>query len=206
MWREELRGIGDMKYCPDKHHRRSVRLPGYDYSQNGAYFITICTQNRECIFGEIEDDAMRLSDAGQIAADSWRWLARQYDHVVLDEWEIMPNHLHAIIVISDDCRGDSRAGGSQTGGSRTAPTRRPKPLGRLIGAYKTVSTKRINELVHTPGARIWQCNYYEHIIRNDDELNRIRQYIIENPARWGIDRENPKVGNVTATTRGHNVD
>ncbi|WP_244082256.1 transposase [Desulforhabdus sp. TSK] len=145
-----------MKYCPDKHHRRSVRLTGYDYSLSGAYFITICTQNRECIFGEIEGDAMRLSDAGQIAVDSWEWLARQYDHVVLDEWEMMPNHLHAVIVITDDCRGGSQTDGSQTdgsqtdgsrmggsrmGGSRTAPTERRKPLGRLIGAYKTVSTQ-----------------------------------------------------------------
>lgn len=193
-----------MKVCPDNHHRRSIRLPGYDYSQNGAYFITICTQNRECILGEIEDDAMRLSDAGQIAADSWEWLARQYDHVVLDEWEITPNHLHAIIVIIDGGRGGSQEGGSQEGGSRTAPTGRRKPLGGLIGAYKTVSTKRFNELVHTPGARIWQRNYYEHILRNDDELNRIRQYIIENPARWGTDRENPKVGNATETIRSGN--
>jgi putative transposase len=204
-----------MTHDPKKHHRRSIRLSGYDYSKNGTYFITICTRNKECMFGTIVDGAMRLNDIGRIAADSWEWLARQYDYIVLDEWVIMPNHIHGIIVITNDvvgavgpvgavrCTGGSRtapAGGiAHTGG--TAPTGHRKPIGRLIGAYKTVSTKRINELVHTPGTRFWQRNYYEHIIRNDDKLNHIRQYIIDNPARWQTDRENPNAENPETATR-----
>jgi putative transposase len=106
-----LRGRTLFAMCLHSQRRRSIRLPGYDYSQNGAYFITICTQDRECLFGDIENGEMRMNERGRIAAETWEWLALQYDHVVLDEWMIMPNHLHGIIVIADECRG----------GSRTAP-------------------------------------------------------------------------------------
>ncbi len=129
---------------------------------------------------------MALNEFGEIVAESWQWLEWQYEHVEIDEWVVMPNHLHGIIVITD-CRG----------GSRTAPTGsdqpKRKPLGRLIGAFKTVSTKRINEIYKTPGAKLWQRNYYEHIIRSEDEFNRIRAYIAQNPAKWEFDRENPSV-------------
>jgi REP element-mobilizing transposase RayT len=125
-----------MRYDPERHHRRSIRLKGYDYTQAGAYFVTIVTQDRACLFGEIVEGEVQLNPFGEIVAESWRWLAMQYDYVELDEWVIMPNHLHGIIVITDN--------GSR-GGSRTAPTVKRKPIGRLIGAFKTVSTKRINE-------------------------------------------------------------
>jgi REP element-mobilizing transposase RayT len=167
-----------MKYNPAIHHRRSIRLQGYDYSQTGAYFITVCTQNRECLFGGIVNGEMWLNEAGKFVADSWKWLAEQYDHVSLDAYVVMPNHLHGIIVITDGCRG----------GSRTAPTGKHKPIGRLIGAFKTVSTKRVNELRHTPGTKLWQRNYWEHIIRDESELNRIRDYIRNNPAQWETDK------------------
>ncbi len=173
-----------LRDTPQRHHRRSIRLRGYDYSQSGAYFVTVCTQNRKCLFGDIADGQMVLNDAGGIVAHTWRWLATQYDYVELDEWGIMPNHMHGIIVITDVCRG----------GSRTAPTGKRKPIGRLVGAFKTVSTNRINEMRGMPGGKLWQRNYYEHIIRNDDELNRIREYIANNPIRWEMDRENPMVG------------
>ena len=124
-----------------------------------------------------------LNDFGEMVAESWEWLATRYDYVELDQWTIMPNHMHGIIVIT----------GVVKGGSRTAPTEKRKPIGRLVGAFKTVSTKRINHLRNTPGVKIWQRNYYEHIIRNDDELNRIREYIVNNPAQWEMDRENPNV-------------
>jgi REP element-mobilizing transposase RayT len=107
-------------YDPSRHHRRSIRLKGYDYSQAGAYFVTLCAQGRECLFGEVVDGEMRLNDAGHIVAESWQWLATQHDYVELDEWIIMPNHLHGIIVITDNGRGGSRT--VPTGGSRTAPT------------------------------------------------------------------------------------
>ncbi len=171
-----------------RQNRRSIRLPGYDYSKNGAYFVTICTQNRECLFGTIVDGEMQLNQFGKIAADTWNWLRNQYNYVVLDQWVVMPNHLHGIIVINNDCRG----------GSRTAPTVNRKPLGRLIGAFKTVSTKHINQIRTTPGVRIWQRNYWEHIIRNDGDLNRIRQYIMDNPIKWETDRENLEAGESAA--------
>ena len=164
-----------MRYDPEKHHRRSIRLQGYDYSRAGAYFVTLCTQNRECLFGDVVDGETRLNPVGQIAGDAWKWLASQYDYVELDEWVIMPNHLHGIIIISDG-----------RGGSRTAPTR--KPIGRLVGAFKTVSTKHINKLRNTPGEKLWQRNYWEHIVRNEPELKRIREYIRNNPSQWEMDQ------------------
>ncbi len=180
-----------MKYNSDIHHRRSIRLKGYDYSRAGAYFVTLCTQNRECLFGDIMNGKMRLNEVGIFVADSWEWLAEQYDHVSMDAYEVMPNHLHGIIVIADGCRG----------GSRTAPTDQRKPIGRLIGAFKTVSTKRINELRHAPGTKLWQRNYWEHIIRDESELNRIREYIQNNPAQWEMDKLNVgKGGSRTAPT------
>ncbi len=118
-----------------------------------------------------------------VAAESWQWLARQFSFVELDKWVVMPNHLHGIIVILDDeiRRVDSRI----------APKR--KTLGRLIGAFKTISTKRFNEMRDAAGASFWQRNYYEHVIRNEKALNRIRQYILDNPLRWETDPENPSV-------------
>jgi putative transposase len=167
--------------------RRSIRLPGYDYSQPGAYFVTVCTRDRECVLGEAVEGEMQLDEAGRVVADTWNWLGRQYPYVELDEWVIMPNHLHAIVIIHANPADEP-----SRGGSRTAPTLpRRKPLGRLIGALKTVSAKRINELRGTPGGAIWQRNYYEHIIRTEAELQAIREYIAHNPLSWEIDEENP---------------
>ena len=165
-------------------HRRSLRLSGYDYSQAGAYFITICVRNRQRLLGTIINDQMQLNPYGKIAETSWQWLSQAYDYVESDEWIIMPNHLHGIIFISADCRG----------GSRTAPTgeSKMKPLGRLIGAFKTISTKQINFIRKTNGVLFWQRNFYEHVIRDGHALNRIREYITTNPLRWDLDRENPQ--------------
>ena len=165
----------------------ATRLKGYDYLRAGAYFVTICIQKRECLFGDIVNDEMVLNDAGRVVSDSWTWLGTQYDHVELDEYMIMVNHLHGVLIITDG-RGGS---GTALTSSRTTPAGNLKPLGRIIGAFKTVSTKRINEIQSAPSARLWQRNYYEHIIRNKNELNRIREYIIINPMQWELDRENP---------------
>ncbi len=166
-----------MTHNPAKNRRRSIRLQGYDYSLNGMYFITLCTQNHECLFGKIADGVMRLSEIGHIVTDSWEWLGEQYDHVELDEWVIMPNHFHGIIFITDG-----------KGGSRTAPTAtHRKPVGRLIGAFKTVSTRHINELKNAPGAKLWQRNFWEHVVRNESELSHLREYIRNNPAKWEFD-------------------
>ncbi len=102
-----------MIYDPQKHHRRSIRLRGYDYSQAGAYFVTICTRNHESIFGQIMEGEMILNEYGQVMTECWIWLAKQFAYLDLDEWVVMPNHLHGIIIITDARRG----------GSRTAPTK-----------------------------------------------------------------------------------
>jgi len=171
---------------PILRRRRSRRLKGYDYSQSGAYFITICTHNRECTFGHILDGEMGLNDAGRIVAEEWMKSADIRNEIELDAFVVMPNHVHGIIVI--DCRGTARR----------APTyeRFGKPaagsIPTIVRAFKSACTKRINELRGAPGAKLWQRNYYEHVIRDESDLNRIRQYILDNPARWAEDENNPE--------------
>ncbi len=119
------------------------------------YFVTVVTRDRSCLFGHVADAVVQLSDAGRLVRNSWEWLTVQYSYVTLDEYVVMPNHMHGIIAITDLCRS-----GSQT----ARPSNRRKPLGRLIGAFKTVAAKRVNLARRAPGAPIWQRNYYEHII------------------------------------------
>jgi REP element-mobilizing transposase RayT len=168
-------------------NRRSIRLKEYDYSQSGAYFVTICTHNKECLFGEIVDGKMILNDAGKIVQTVWYEISEHVDHVELDQFVIMPNHIHGIIVLHDGCRDTAccaptveRFGKLITG---SLPT--------IIRSFKSAITKRINELHETPGQKIWQRNYYERVIRNENELNQVRQYIVDNPAKWDSDEENP---------------
>ena len=168
------------KYNQDIHHRKSIRLRGYDYTGEGAYYITVVTHGRFSLFGDIVDGDMRLNDAGQIIVDAWKWLGIQYQYVALDSYVVMPNHLHGVIVIADP----------DTDNSGNWSVHR-KPLGRLVAAFKTVSTKQFNLVQNTLGQRLWQRNYYEHVIRNDDELDRVRKYISDNPSSWETDRENP---------------
>jgi len=161
-----------------------LRLKDYDYSQPGAYFVTVCVNHRRFLLGSVIDGEMNLSKYGLIVAEFWQWLRSAYPYVCLDEWTIMPNHLHGVIVINHHCRG----------GSRAAPTREChlKPLGQIIGAFKTVSTKKINLYRQTRGTPFWQRGFYEHVIREEKSLNRIREYILTNPLRWQLDRENPQ--------------
>jgi REP element-mobilizing transposase RayT len=173
-----------MAFDPEYHHRRSIRLQGYDYRQGGVYFVTICTHNRQCLLGEVSEVEMQLSEAGRIATATWDWLAAQYPYVSLDASIVMPNHLHGIIVVRDDAEE-----GPQEGGSRTAPTK--KSLGRLVAAFKTVSSKAVNALPEPVGPPLWQRNYYEQIVRSTEELHRIRAYIKANPTHWPGDPENP---------------
>jgi len=178
----EAHSQSSVKYNPDKHHRRSIRLQGYDYRSASTYFITICTHQRECLLGETIEGEMRLNEFGKVVADTYVWLETQYSYVHWDAWVVMPNHLHGILVVTDI---------PGTGDSRIAPTERGtnrKSLGRLIGAFKTVSTKRINLIRNTPGSRIWQRNYYERIVRNEESLRSIRQYIHNNPLHWQKDQ------------------
>jgi REP element-mobilizing transposase RayT len=147
--------------------RKTIRLPGYDYASAGHYFVTIVTANRELLF---KDERYR-----GIGDNAWRWLAEHRAYVEIDEYVVMPNHLHGIVILRTNARGD----------------RTPKSLSRLIGAFKTVSTKQLNELRGTPGEVLWQRSFHERIIRNERELNAIRQYIIDNPAKWDDDKNNP---------------
>lgn len=175
-----------------KHHlppaprpnRRSIRLQGYDYSRAGAYFVTICTQDGECLFGEIGDGAMRLNDAGKIVAAEWLNTAEIRAEIELDEWVIMPNHVHGILVISG--RGDRPV---HKGDRPVAPTGpKARSIGAVMAGFKSVVTKRVNELRRTPGAKLWQRNYWEHIVRDEIDLHRIREYISNNPGRWEMDK------------------
>lgn len=168
-----------MHYNPAIHHRRSIRLPGYDYAQAGAYFVTICTHDRELPLGDVVDGELQMSNLGCIADQAWCWLAGQYAYVRLDAHIVMPNHLHAILWIVEEPTPPSRHSAAKH-----------KPLGRLLGAFKTVSTAWANRLQGTAGDPLWQRNYYEHIIRTERALEAIRRYIVENPLRWDVDRYN----------------
>ncbi len=169
-----------------RRNRRSIRLQGYDYSKAGAYFVTICTLGRKCLFGNIVNGRMHLNAAGRIVAEEYLKTAAIRDNIELDEWVVMPNHFHGILVITD--------GG---GTARRAPTM--EQFGRpvsgsiptIVRSFKSAVTKRINELHQTPGAKLWQRNYWENIVRNDAALNRIRKYIINNPIRWELDKLYP---------------
>ncbi len=179
-------------YDANRHRRRSIRLIGYDYTQPGAYFVTIVTHERGCLFGKVVNGAMQLNPLGEIVRAEWFKTAELRPYVRLDEREfvVMPNHIHGIIWIVDDDDNDD-VGATR----RVAPTipRGPIPrsIGAIIGQFKSAVTKRINAMRNRASAPIWQRNYYEHIIRNDSSRNRIRQYILENPLRWHLDRENP---------------
>ncbi|MEW6263934.1 MAG: transposase [Thermodesulfobacteriota bacterium] len=183
----------------DHHRRRSIRLPGRDYTAPGAYFVTCCTHDRSCLFGDVRDGEMLLNEFGEVAAAEWRRTPAVRSDIELDEWVVMPNHLHGIIWIeaSRAARGRPRPNGVSPlhGGSWAhgcAPLRRtPRSLGSLIAGFKSITTKRINELRPTARQPVWQRNYHEHIIRDDESLNRIRQYICDNPGRWLEDPENP---------------
>jgi REP element-mobilizing transposase RayT len=181
-----------MPYDPNKHHRRSIRLKGYDYTQAGAYFVTIVTQDRECLFGEVVEGEMRVNPFGEIVAWAWNDLPNHNPHVELDAFVVMPNHVHGIVLIVDDLVG----AGSEPAPTMAMVTTRRHGLPEIVRQFKTFSARRINALRGTPGATVWQRNYYEHIIRNEASLNRIREYILTNPLRWHLDVENPNATGV----------
>ena len=231
-----------MPYNSNIHHRRSIRLKRYDYTQRGAYFVTICTHQRNCLFGEIVDGEIKLNTNGEIARGSWLSIPRHFKNVELDEFVIMPNHLHGIIIIeSSEVVGEALANQdfsqsfsevagealanqdfsqsfSEVAGEALAnqdfsqqqnlssqcfaPTvytgetikingTKPQSLAAITQNYKSVSTRQINRMNKAKGNVIWQRNYYEHIIRNEEALNNIREYIVNNSINWVKDQENP---------------
>lgn len=175
-----------MKYNPEKHHRRSIRLKGYDYSSPGAYFITICTKNRKCLFGKIVNGQMILNEYGEMAKNFWVEIPSHFPHAKLDEFIVMPNHIHGIIIINKNIVGANNHSPHSHSPQRISEFRSPKrTIGSIVRGFKIGVTKWFRQ--NTDIYNVWQRNYYEHIIRNDDELNRIREYINNNPLNWNHD-------------------
>jgi len=227
-----------MTYNPQKHHRQSIRLKGYDYSQAGLYFITICCQDRACLFGEIvgannyspknemdvspenemdmyHSPKMELNDAGKIASQCWLDIPKHFPNVILHEFIIMPNHIHGIVElvgannhspengmdvhhspenimdVSPDNEMDvSNGNGAKINGAKNfSPLRSPsKTIGSVVRGYKIGVTKWFRANINFQPPRIWQRNYYEHIIRNEQSYQTISNYIIDNPAKWNDDK------------------
>ena len=190
-----------MIYDSEKHHRRSIRLRGYDYTLKGMYYITLCTNKRLCLFGNVEDGNMKLNEAGKMVNKIWREISNYYPGSDIDEHMVMPNHLHGIIMLNNHIVGappcgrpSINFGNGQAQGP--APTVNRLSLGDVVGRFKSFTT---NKYIHGVKnnhwipfeKKLWQRNYYEHIIRNETELNRIREYIINNPLKWELDKENP---------------
>ncbi|MGF1457858.1 MAG: transposase [Leptolyngbyaceae cyanobacterium] len=179
-----------MPYNPDKHHRRSIRLQGYDYSSTGVYFITLCTFQRQCLFGKIIDGTIQLNTFGQIVAEEWRQSSSIRQEIEFGQWVIMPNHLHGIVLINP-VGAHNRVGAHGRAPLRMGIAhRKPRSLSSFIAGFKSATTKRINAARNSPRTPVWQRNYYDHIIRNEASLQRIQQYIQNNPATWQDDQLN----------------
>jgi putative transposase len=182
-----------MKYNPDKHHRQSVRLKDYDYASAGAYFITLFIYQKQHLFGEIVAGEMVLNEVGKIVDEEWLRSTEIRKEIELDEFVIMPNHIHGIawILPSDPLPSNVGARGPSPlhADTHTAGTGK-RSLGPFIGGFKSSCTKRINGKRGTLGIPVWQRNYYEYVIRNEEDCNRIREYIQSNPTNWSTDEEN----------------
>jgi REP element-mobilizing transposase RayT len=210
-----------MSYNPNIHHRKSIRLHGYDYSQAGLYFITICAQDRKCLFGKIENDEMILNDAGLIANECWLEIPKHFPNAVLHEHIIMPNHVHGIVeLIQNDV---ANVGAENTRAENFLPLQNefrkmiPRSIGSIVKGFKigvtkwfrnsnnadmanakagNVNTENIGAENFLPlqqpqqneTVKIWQRNYYEHIIRDEKSYQHISEYIINNPKNWKEDK------------------
>lgn len=178
-----------MSYNPDKHHRRSIRLKGYDYSNTGVYFITLCTYKRECLFGEIIDGRMQLNQFGEIVAEEWLKSAKIRREIELDNWVVMPNHFHAIVIID---RAQSSEWHSPLLNPKSNKIQmKPRSLSSLMTGFKSSVTRRINQARNNPEYPVWQRNYYDPIIRDTESWEKIYNYIDANPENWEIDRLHP---------------
>lgn len=193
-----------MRFDPDKHHRRSIRLKGYDYSSKGIYYVTLCVNSRLCLFGDVINGEMKLNDAGKMVDEIYREIPEYYPGVDTDEHSVMPNYFHGIIILNDDNVGAPHRGRplmkAENGlgqAQRPAPTVKRLSLGDVIGRFESFTMHQYilgvkNHQWESFYKRLWQRNYYEHIIRNEKELHQIREYIINNPLKWEEDRNNPK--------------
>jgi len=179
-----------MTFISDARQRHSIRLQKFDYSQNGAYFITICSYNKQCLFGRVINDEMRLSEFGQIASKCWHDITSHFSFVIPDLFVIMPNHIHGILNITDtNCRGIACYAPSERKSNRFGGVT-PSSVSSIVRSYKSAVTKSLNRLHLSTGTPIWQRNYYEHVIRDEEELIRVREYIQHNPLKWDEDEYN----------------
>ena len=194
------------KYNPEKHHRRSIRLRGYDYTRAGLYFITLCVQNRECLFGHIENHQMIWNDAGKMVVKWYHELENKFPDIQCHEMVVMPNHMHFIIenvgavgadlrVCPDTDLGEHTISGESQSGESQSGEHVGSPLHRVVQWFKTMSTNEYIRGVKNLGwppfnGKLWQRNYYEHIIRNEKSYLDISQYIHQNPEKWFTDKLN----------------
>lgn len=169
-------------------NRRSIRLKNYNYAQEGAYYVTVCAGDRACVFGDVRDGKMVLNGAGKMVADNWERLPERFPNIGMDEFIVMPDHMHGVIVIVGaplvGALDNGRAGTMQRAAIKVAPT-----LGQIIGAFKSITTdeyiRNVKENNWLPfNEHLWQRNYYERVIRDEHEMNRAREYIVNNPAEW----------------------
>ncbi len=176
-------------------HRHSLRLKDYDYTQAGAYFVTICTKGHQCLFGEIQEGRMQLNATGRIASAQWQQLPNRFTDLELGEWIIMPNHIHGILVITS--RGEASHNKSlalpvsiSKDASPLRPTgTTPGSLAAIIQNYKSITSRKLSSQIENIKGSVWQRNYYEHIIRNERDLHAISEYILANPQNWQKDTE-----------------
>ena len=182
-----------------KTRKNSLRLNNYNYSWAGAYFITICSYKKESLFGKIDDHSMQLNNFGNILQRCWDQIPGKYKNIKLGNFVIMPNHIHGIIWIveaiheSPETKQTIHKSSYKNGVIRELPLqveRRKMLLSKIIGRFKMNSSKLINNIRNSTGAHIWQRGYYDHIIRNDEDLNNIKQYIQNNPQNWDKDKNN----------------
>jgi putative transposase len=194
----------NMSYNPDIHHRKSIRLKGYDYSQAGLYFITMCVQNRKCLFGKIVNDEMILNDAGKIADECWLKIPKHFPNSVLHEHIIMPNHVHGIVELTQNDVANVGAENflplqppNESPAKNESPRNEfqkmiPRSIGSAVKGFKIGVTKwfRNNPAGEEDflAPQVWQRNYHEHIIRNEQSYQRISEYIINNPKNWKDDK------------------
>jgi len=197
---------------PGTHHRHSTRLPGYDYAQPGAYFVTICTQGRECVLGEVVDGRMILSPFGEVVDECWRDLPSHFPGILLDQFTTMPNHVHGILVLVGATHASPLPAATPTSPLPAATSMsplpaamsmsplpaatpahgpRPRSVGAIVGSFKSATTRRVNRIRGTPGASFWQRGYYEHVIRDEGDLETIRTYVAQNPLSWELDEDCP---------------
>ena len=180
-------------YRERSKERKPNRLERYDYSRPGYYFVTICVKDMARCFGEVVDGKMKLNGFGEIVVDQWLWLKNRYPYIDIDEYIVMPNHVHGIVIIKPvgtgrDCMNKHDFRNNAVGTGRDLSLQKIKPLSGIIGAFKTRSSKYIHKYGNYHFR--WQRSFYDRIIRNEAELNKLRRYVKNNPLKWHLDRNN----------------